>query len=60
MRFWDLIRWGDAPTVLTESDPSHNTVRTFKNEYKYLPIPQSEMDKTKNTDYELVQNPGWQ
>lgn len=60
MRFWDLVRWGDAPTVLTESDPSHNTVRTFKNDYKYLPIPQSEMDKTKNTDYELVQNPGWQ
>jgi hypothetical protein len=60
MRFWDLVRWGDAPTVLTENDPEHNSVRTFQDWMKYLPIPQGEIEKTKNTDYELVQNGQWQ
>jgi hypothetical protein len=60
MRFWDLVRWGDAPTVLTENDPEHFSVRTFQDWMKYLPIPQGEIEKTKNTDYELVQNGQWQ
>ena len=25
MRFWDLVRWGDAPTVLTEDESEHNS-----------------------------------
>ena len=59
MRFWDLVRWGDAPAVLTENDAAHNSVRTFEEWMKYLPIPQSEMEKTKGTEFELVQNGQW-
>lgn len=59
MRFWDLVRWGDAPTVLSENIPAFNSVRTFSDWMKYLPIPQSELDKTKGTQYELKQNGSW-
>jgi hypothetical protein len=61
MRFWDLIRWGDAATVLTENDSAHQSVRTFNPEKdKYLPIPQSEMSRTAGTgEYELKQNKGY-
>jgi hypothetical protein len=61
MRFWDLIRWGDAATVLTENDAAHQSVRTFNPEKdKYLPIPQSEMSRTAGTgEYELKQNNGY-
>jgi len=59
LRYWDLVRWGDAPRVLTENNPEFFLTRTWdpaKN--KYLPIPQSEIDKTKGYgEYELVQNP---
>ena len=60
MRFWDLVRWGDAASELTETDTEHFSVRTFQDWMKYLPIPQGEIEKTKNTDYELVQNGQWQ
>lgn len=59
MRFWDLVRWGDAPTVLTEDESEHNSVRTFEEWMKYLPIPQGEMEKTKGTEFELKQNGNW-
>ncbi len=61
MRFWDLIRWGDAQSVLTESDTEYQSVRTFTPaKDKYLPIPQSEMSRTAGTgEYELVQNQGY-
>ncbi len=59
MRFWDLIRWGDATTVLTENLPEYNSVRTFQEWMKYLPIPQSELEKTKGTEFELKQNGNW-
>jgi hypothetical protein len=63
MRFWDLVRWGDAPTVLSETvniagtDISYE--RTFTEAKKYLPIPQSEVDKARGTAHELTQNGGW-
>lgn len=61
MRFWDLVRWGDAAQVLTENDGAHNSVRTFEEWKKYLPIPQSEIDKTKGAgEFELKQNGQWQ
>ncbi|MDR0667915.1 MAG: RagB/SusD family nutrient uptake outer membrane protein [Prevotellaceae bacterium] len=60
MRFWDLIRWGDAERLLTENDQANNSTRTFADWKKYLPIPQSEIDKAKGTAYELKQNPNWQ
>jgi hypothetical protein len=59
MRFYDLVRWGDAATALTESDVEHNSTRTFVDGKKHLPIPQSEIDKTKGTEYELKQNENW-
>ena len=61
MRFWDLIRWGDAASVLTENDAEHNSVRTFDpNKDKWVPIPQSEMSRTAGTgEFELKQNPGY-
>ncbi len=59
MRFWDLVRWGDAITVLTESDAANNSVRTFEEWMKYLPIPQADIESTKNTEFELKQNGQW-
>lgn len=61
MRFWDLIRWGDAQTVLTEKDEAHQSVRTFNPaKDKYLPIPQSEMSRTVGAgEFELKQNNGY-
>ena len=50
MRFWDLVRWGDAAAVLTESDEAFQSVRTFNPQKdKYLPIPQSEIDAALGT-----------
>ena len=60
MRFWDLIRWGDAEAALTENDPANNTTRTFKTgKDEFVPIPQSEMSRTAGTDYALTQNKGY-
>jgi hypothetical protein len=71
MRFWDLVRWGDAARVLTESitvttpgTPTQTPVtwawsRTFDANKKYLPIPENDMNATKGTAFELVQNPGY-
>jgi len=54
IRYWDLVRWGDAPTTLTESTAL--STRTWTENKKYLPIPQSEIDKTKGTgEFELKQ-----
>jgi len=59
LRFWDLVRWGDT-SLLTENDAAHQSVRTWADFKKYLPIPQSEIDKTKgNGDFELHQNTGY-
>ena len=61
MRFWDLVRWGDAQKALTENDTEHQSVRTFDpSKDKWVPIPQSEMSRTEGTgEYELKQNPGY-
>lgn len=59
LRFWDLVRWGDAPVVLTEKNETYSSTRTFETWMKYLPIPQSEMEKTKGTEFELKQNGQW-
>lgn len=56
MRFYDLVRWGDAATVLTENDVTHNSVRTYTDSKKLIPIPLSEIEKTKGTEFELKQN----
>lgn len=59
MRFWDLIRWGDAKAKLSENLTQFNSTRTFEEWMKYVPIPQSEMERTKGTKFELKQNEGW-
>ncbi|MEN9917972.1 MAG: hypothetical protein RL662_408 [Bacteroidota bacterium] len=59
MRFWDLVRWGDAAKALTENNTNFNSVRTFEEWKKHLPIPQAEIEKTKNTEFELKQNGQW-
>ncbi len=57
MRFWDLVRWGDT-NVLTENVPAYSSERTWNKNWKYLPIPQSEIDKTEG-EFKLVQNDGY-
>lgn len=57
MRFWDLVRWGDT-SILTENKPEFSSVRTWDEHCKYLPIPQSEIEKTEG-EYKLKQNPGY-
>ena len=65
LRFWDLVRWGSdendrsISAVLSVNDPDMSIQRTWDDTKKFLPIPQSEIDKTKGTEYELVQNPGY-
>jgi starch-binding outer membrane protein, SusD/RagB family len=54
MRFWDLVRWGDAD-VLTENLSEYSSVRTWMPAKKYLPIPQSEIDRTEG-EFKLEQN----
>lgn len=57
LRYWDLVRWGDAAKVLSEKIPEFSSDRTWDaTTDKYLPIPQTEIDMTKNTDFELRQN----
>lgn len=57
MRFWDLVRWGDANT-LTENLSEYSSNRTWEPYKKYLPIPQSEIDRTEG-EFKLVQNEGY-
>lgn len=58
IRFWDIVRWGDT-AVLTESLTEFNSVRSWNDNWKYLPIPQSEIDKTAGTEFALEQNDGY-
>lgn len=52
-RYWDLIRSGKASSVLTPDEYGYRT-NTWSVSKKYLPIPQSEIDKALGT---LTQNP---
>jgi hypothetical protein len=47
-RFYDLVRWGDAPSVLGSSG--------YQAKHQYLPLPQTEIDKSNGV---LVQNPNY-
>lgn len=46
-RFFDLVRWGDAITVLAGNG--------YQNKHRYYPIPNSALNSNPN----LVQNPEW-
>jgi hypothetical protein len=54
-RYWDLIRWGDAATVLVPDAYGYRT-NTWSESKKYLPFPQHEMDATAGLTHQLVQN----
>jgi hypothetical protein len=59
LRFWDIVRWGDT-RILSENLPEYNSVRTWNDYNKYLPIPQSEIDRTAGMgEFELQQNTGY-
>jgi starch-binding outer membrane protein, SusD/RagB family len=52
-RFYDLARWGDAATVLNNYFQVEGNLRPWlksgnfiKNKHEYLPIPQTEIDKS--------------
>ncbi|MBR4826851.1 MAG: RagB/SusD family nutrient uptake outer membrane protein [Bacteroidales bacterium] len=54
-RYWDLVRWGDAPTVLVPDTYGYRT-NSWTASKKYLPFPQSLIDSTEGKTYELQQN----
>ena len=54
-RYWDLVRWGDASTVLVPDVYGYRT-NSWTASKKYLPIPQSEIDAAAGKAYELTQN----
>ena len=56
-RYWDLVRLGQAATVLTPAnDEGGFRTKAWTENKKYLPFPQSEMDATASTQYPLTQN----
>ena len=57
IRFWDLVRWGET-NLLTENKPAFSSVRTWSDNWKYLPIPESEILKTEG-EFKLIQNSGY-
>ena len=54
-RYWDLVRWGDAPSVLVPDSYGYRT-NPWTESKKYLPFPQSLMDSVEGKTYELTQN----
>jgi len=54
-RYWDLVRWGDATSVLKPDSYGYRT-NTWSESKKYLPFPQGLIDSTLGKTYELVQN----
>ena len=65
-RFWDLVRWSratdvtpcDIASILSGSDEIGNYTRTWNDNWRYLPIPSLEIDRTEGS-YKLKQNPGY-
>lgn len=52
-RFLDLIRWGDASTIL--KNQGFNKNGNFAEKHKLYPIPAAEV----NNNDKIIQNPGW-
>lgn len=56
-RYWDLVRTGKAASVLTmANDEGGYRKANWSEKYRYLPIPQDNIDAAKGT---MVQNPGY-
>lgn len=56
MRFWDIVRWGDT-SLLNDDLPDYSSIRTWVDSQKYLPIPQTTINSTIGSEFEIVQNP---
>ena len=54
-RYWDLVRWGDAPSVLVPDAYGYRT-NSWSESKKYLPFPQNLMDSTEGKTHVLKQN----
>lgn len=64
-RFWDLVRWShaedvniDINAILSGTDEIGNYSRTWNDNWKWLPIPSLEIDRTEGA-HQLKQNPGY-
>ena len=64
-RFWDLVRWShaedvncDISSILSGTDEIGNYSRTWNDNWKWLPIPSLEIDRTEG-EHQLKQNPGY-
>lgn len=65
-RFWDLVRWShatdvapcDISSILSGTDEIGDYSRTWNDNWKWLPIPSLEIDRTEG-QYQLKQNPGY-
>lgn len=65
-RFWDLVRWSHATDVtpcdisgiLSGADEIGDYNRTWNDNWKWLPIPSLERDRTEGA-HQLKQNPGY-
>ncbi len=65
-RFWDLVRWSEATDVtpcnidaiLSGTDEIGAYTRTWNKNWKYMPLPSLEIDRTEG-QYKLKQNPGY-
>ena len=64
-RFWDLVRWShsedvncDISAILSGTDEIGNYSRTWNDNWKWLPIPSLEIDRTEG-EHQLKQNPGY-
>ncbi|MCQ2324937.1 MAG: RagB/SusD family nutrient uptake outer membrane protein [Paludibacteraceae bacterium] len=65
LRFWDLVRWShaedvdcDINTILSGTDAVGNYTRQWNDNWKWLPIPSLEIDRTEGL-VKLNQNPGY-
>jgi hypothetical protein len=58
-RYYDVVRWGITHVLHVDNVPGLNTPRDWKEHNKYVAIPQSDIDATKGTEYELKQNTGY-
>lgn len=54
-RYWDLVRWGDASSVLVPDKYGYRT-NSWTASKKYLPFPQGLIDSTAGKANELKQN----
>lgn len=66
LRFWDLMRWGQDENgnslsqTLNTAPPTHLQTRTWEPHRKFLPIPQSEINRVALSLYPLKQNEGYE